>query len=249
MENELSVRNPICDEIRKKLIEQIKNLDCKELLFFEKNEISLFSQKYFRAPVGDHAISPDSKNGQVNALPNTFPLFPRNFIINKVGDIVDIYRKTKRYMYVYFLYENLYPQIKDNINIAFVFTDDNYKGDDSNINENEVLYILEKNSLVIVDKTQYSRFEKAVAEFEVFFNKEYQSNKFTKYLMFTMDLVDKNFKSFDDDTEILVGAMPYAYKVERPNLILKINENRVGITVYEKVEDHNYFFNMGHLYP
>ncbi|MDQ0784331.1 hypothetical protein [Chryseobacterium sp. W4I1] len=249
MENELSIENSNCDEIKRKLIKQIKNLDCEELLLFEKNEIPLFNTKYFRAPVGDHAISPDSKNGQINALPKTFPLFPSHFIIKKVGDIIDLYRKTKKHMYVYFLYEGINTDIKVNINIAFVFTNDNYKGDDSTIKDNEVLYILEKNSLVIKDKTQHSRFETAVENFKDFFNKSCPDNKFTKYLMFTMELVDKNFKSFDDDTEILVGAMPYAYNIERPNLILKINENRVDITVYEKVEDHNYFFNMGHLYP
>lgn len=243
MGTQLSAGNLACEEIKKNLIEKIKGLDCSDLHIFEKQINFFINEIFFLEPLGDHPISPDSKNGQVVAAEKVFSLFPEKFTIKKVADIIDQYRKTVKYMYVYFLYEG------NDVNIAFLFKNDFYIGDKFDVSVGEMLYVLRNNELVLQTETEYEDIRRAVIDFEYFFKHNYSSSKFTKYVIYNMDLVDRNFKSFEENTEILVGAMPYGVNIDRPNLILKIHEDCVGITVYERPESHYYFFNMGHLYP
>ncbi|KMQ66146.1 hypothetical protein ACM46_00860 [Chryseobacterium angstadtii] len=243
MEKQLFAENSACEEIKKRLIEKIKSLECKDLYVFEKERNLFINEIFFLEPLGDHPISAESKNGQVIAAEKVFPLFPDKFTIKKIGDVIDLYRNTVKYMYVYFLYEG------NDVNIAFLFKDDFYMGDIFDITNGDKLYVLRNNALILQTETEYPDIINAVRDFEGFFNHNYSQNKFTKYIIYNMDLVNRNFNSFDEDTEILIGAMPYGVNIDRPNLILKIHESRVGIKVYEVPENHYYFFNMGHLYP
>ncbi|WP_068940262.1 hypothetical protein [Chryseobacterium timonianum] len=243
MGKQASATTLACEETKKRLIAKIESMDCNDLLIFEKEKKIFINEVFILDPLGDHPISPESKNGQVTAAGEIFSLFPEKFIIKKIGSIIDQYRKSIKYLYVYFLFEN------GDVNIAFLFKNDFYTGNLFSISEGEALYVLRNNELTLQSEAEYPKIRNAVIDFESFFQQEYGTSKLTKYIIYTMDLINRNFNSFEDITEILVGALPYGKNINRPNLILKIQEKCVDIVVFDPSENGYYFFNMGHLYP
>lgn len=243
MGKQVSAKSLAWEEEKKRLIAKIESLDCNDIDVFEKKKNIFINELFLFEVLGDHPISPDSKNGQVTAAEKVFNLFPEKFEIKSIGDVVNQYRKNVKYLYVYFLYEG------GEVNIAFLFKNDFYMGDLFNMSDGEFLYVLNSNELILQTKDKYEDIGKAILNFEDFFKQSYSNSKFTKYIIYNMDLINRNFKSFEDNTEILIGAMPYGDNIDRPNLILKIHKDCVGIKVYERLEGDYYFFNMGHLYP
>ncbi len=244
MHQELS-ENLNCEEIRELLIEQIKGLNCDSLKFIAKNRIN-FNNKFIYQPLNwgyDHPIPKEVKEGQVSNAKKYLPLFPEKFIMNKFSDTTNLYRQKKRFMYIYFLYEN------QNVNIALLFKNEFYEGEEFIISNGDELYLLENESLVHIPQNKYKDIEESIVHFKEFYAENYNDLKFTKYIIFNMDLIDKNFMTFDEPSELFVGALPYSTTL-RPNLIAKVHKDFVVLNPYPYEPDlDSYYFNMGHMYP
>ncbi|MFY1048482.1 hypothetical protein [Chryseobacterium sp. GP-SGM7] len=234
-----------CEEIKEILIEQIRGLNCETLSFVAGKKMNFNKEFIYRqlAWEYEHPIPKEVKESQVSNARKYFTLFPEKFIINQFSDTVNLYRKKKEFMYIYFLYEN------GNVNIAFLFKNDFYRGEEFIVNTDDELYVLKNENLVHVEQDDYQNIKNSIVNFKEFFQGNYANFKFTKYIIFTMDLIDTNFSNFDNISELFVGALPYSINL-RPNLIAKIHKDLV-ITNQRPYDPDlgSYYFNMGHMYP
>ncbi|SHG92834.1 hypothetical protein SAMN05421866_1560 [Chryseobacterium oranimense] len=234
---------PSRDDLEIELMRKIKTLEYDNLKSLVMGDLRIEHYAIAKAKAFfDWPIPEDEKEAQVSAKIENFQTFPDEFLVENLEDIITENLGFKKYLYIYFINDGA------RISIALLFKNEYYLGNLLDFGTNNNLYVWAGGRLDKVAMANYPNIIDSIRRFENDFITTYNINQFSKYIIFSMDRIKKNFKNFDNSSKIIVSGSDYHGNI-RPNLILETNDANVISPVYKPSAAGKLYYNMGHLYP